>query len=373
MRLILLLLLFTSCLFAKDPDNNVVILSASSVHNGNYFASGSSVEISGTVNGDVYVLAEQIIIDGIINGDVLACGGSIDISGRIRDNCRMLGGQILVSGIIGNNVTAAAGSVQMLPTTKIAGNLVAIAGNLDLGSSVGANATIVASNMRLSSHIYGTVQGYMGQLRVTNRAQIDGNLDYRSNAEAWIEPGAKIGGEIVYHPTFVHGLVKNTWMQKVLLGSKLLVLLMNFIYTFVLAVIFLKLFPKNLHTAVNALNKRPLKALTYGITLLILLPLASLILLMTILGVPFALALIALNIIGFYSAKVYTIYWVSNKVLVYLKLKPYTLSLFFCGSLLYFALTSIPVFGTMVAVAAMLFGLGAGVLAQGKRGRFFSR
>jgi hypothetical protein len=96
-------------------------------------------------------------------------------------------------------------------------------------------------------------------------------------------------------------------------------------------------------------------------------------LLMTILGVPFALTLMAANIIGFYTAKVYSIFWVSNWLFGKIGFKRNCLPGFFCGLIIYFGLTAIPVLGVVVAFAAMLFGLGGGVLAQTKRGIFTSR
>ncbi len=371
-------LLFTSTfLFAEEDkiskEQSVIVLPSGEVHNGNYFAMGSSVEISGTVNGDVYILAEQVVIDGVVNGDVLCCGGSIDISGKVSSNCRLVGGQILLSGPIGNNVTAVAGNLQLLSSASVGGSLVATAGNVDLSADIGTDATIVASNLRLSSSIKDNLQCYVGQMRITSRSVIGGDVDYRSSAEAWIEAGATIRGKVTHHPTFVHGLVKGTWIHGLLVGSKVLALLMNFIYTFVIGLILIKMFPKNLEAALHAIQSNPLKALCYGIMILILLPLAALILLMTVLGVPFALTLIAANIIGFYTAKVYSIFWASNWLFGKIRFKPNRLPGFTCGLILYFCLTSIPIFGTVVALAAMLFGLGGGILAQTKRGIFSNR
>jgi cytoskeletal protein CcmA (bactofilin family) len=348
----------------------MIILSSDVVHNGDYFASGGSVEISGTVNGDVYLFAEQVIIDGVVNGDLLCCGGSIDVSGKIAHNCRILGGQVLISGEIGKNATIAAGNLQLLPSASLDGNLVATAGNIDLASKIGSDATILASNLRVSAQINNDLQCYVGQMRITSRAVIGRNLDYRSHSLAWIEPGATIRGMIEYHPSFVHELVKGTWIQSLLVGSKIIVTLMNFIYTFVIGVILIKIFPKNLESALYELKKRPLKSLVFGLMLLILLPLASLLMLMTILGIPFALTLIALNIIGFYTAKVYCIFWVSNWVFGKMGMKVNRMPSFFLGLIVYFCLTPIPVFGTILAFLFMLLGLGAGVLSQGKRGIF---
>lgn len=376
MRLIFcFLLLFTShFLFAVEDDisreQNVIVLPSGQVYNGNYFAMGRTVEISGTVNGDVYILAEQVLIDGVVNGDLLCTGGSIDIPGQVVHNCRLLGGQILISGSVSNNVTAVAGNLQLLSSASIGGSLVATAGNVDLATSIGSDATIIASNLRLSSHIGKGLQGYVGQMRITSKAVIGGDVDYKSNSPAWIEAGATIHGDVIRRPSFVHELVKGTWIQKFLVGSKVLVTLMNFIYTFVIGIILIKVFPKNLEAALHSLNEQPLKAFTYGIMLLILLPLAALILLMTILGVPFALTLMAANIIGFYTAKVYSIFWASNWLFGKVGFKCNRGPSFFCGTVVYFCLTAIPIFGILLAFAFMLFGLGAGVLAQRRKGIF---
>jgi hypothetical protein len=366
-----------SFLFANEHEQNeqkqvesIIILPFGAVHNGDYFAMGRSVEISGTVNGDVYVLAEQVVIDGVVNGDLLCIAGSVDISGKVAYNCRIVGGQVLISGEVGKNVTAVAGNLQLLSSAFLGKNLVATAGNVDLAAKIGYDATVVASNLRISSQITNDLQCYVGQMRITSRAVIGRNLEYRSNNSAWIEPGATIRGTTTYHPSFVHELVKGTWIQSLLVGSKIVAILMNFIYTFVIGIILIKIFPQNLESALHELKKHPFKSLSYGLMLLVLLPLASVLMLMTILGIPFALTLIALNIVGFYTAKVYCIFWGSNWIFGKLKMKGNRLPSFFLGLVIYFFLVAIPIFGTILSFVFMLLGLGAGVLSQGKRGIF---
>jgi len=366
----LFLLLLTPFLSADEEKKNLsqaIVLPAGSVHEGDYFAIGSSVEISGTVNGDVYVLAEQIVVDGTVNGDVLCSGGSITVSGKVMDNCRLVGGQILISGAVGKNVTAVAGNLQLMNSATLGENLVAVAGNADLAAKINGDATLVASNLRVASQIQGDLQGIVGEMRLTSKAFIGGDVDYRASQPALIDAGAVVRGGINHHPSFVHKLVKDTWVQRLLVGSKVVARLMNFFYTFVVGLILLKLFPKNLEAALHSLHHAPLKSLSYGIMLLVLLPLTALIFLMTILGVPFALTLIAANIIGFYTAKVYCIFWGSNWLFAKMGMRANHLPAFFLGVIVYFAIISIPFLGVVLSFLAMLFGLGAGVLAQAKR------
>jgi cytoskeletal protein CcmA (bactofilin family) len=365
---ILFALLFSKLYADGDVEKHrVIALPAHAVHNGDYFAVGDSIEISGTVNGDVYLLAEQVVVDGIVNGDVLAAGGSIDISGKVSHNARLLAGQVLIGGQINHNVTVISANMQLLSSGLIGGNLVATSGNVDLAGTIQSNVTMLASNARNSSVIQNDLNAYVGQMRITSKAHIGGNIDYRSNEEIWIESGAAIGGTVTHHPSFVSELVHGTWIQGFLVGSKVIAFLMNFLYSFVIGVILIKIFPKNLESTLHALQNHPWKSVGTGVVLLIVLPLASLILLMTILGVPFALTLIAANIIGLYTAKVYSIFWASNWFLGHIGMRANRLPSLSIGLVLYYCLTAIPVFGKLLAFAAMLFGLGAAVNAQAKK------
>lgn len=372
MRLIILLLFLLFCIEGRAADDddehkNIIVLPANTIHHGDFFAIGHSIEISGEVTGDVYVCGTQVYIDGKVDGDVLAVGGSIEISGEILNNIRVIGGQITLSGHVRRNATIIAGNASLFPPSKIEGNLVCMAGNVHLASEVGSNATVVASNLRLSQTIRKNLNAYVGQMHLTSRARVGGILEYASNSAAWIESGAIISGQTIHHPSFVGDLLKGSWLQGLLLGSRVAALLMNFLYTFVVGWILIKLFPQNLQTALYALNNKTLKSISYGVLILFLLPLISLILLMTILGAPFALTLLALNVIGFYTAKVYSIIWTSNWIFKKTRLRQSKLPVFFLGLIIYFIVTAIPWIGPVIALAAMLFGLGAAIIAASAR------
>jgi cytoskeletal protein CcmA (bactofilin family) len=373
MRLILIIL--TLCSFfipswgeekkeKKKDSKDMVILPAGQVVNGDYFAFGDSIEISGTVKGDVYAAGLQVYVDGDIEGDLIVIGGSVDVEGNVGHNIRLLAGQATINGSIGRNATVLAGNAQFMKSGKILGNLVCTSGNADLGGSVGGDATLAASNLRISGSIQQKVYAYVGQLRLTSHATIGGGLEYKSNTAAFIDEGAIVHGQIVHQPSLVHNLLKGSFIHGLLIGSKIAGLLMNFLYTFAIGFILIKIYPRRLESTLIEFTKNPVKCFGFGIMLLVLLPLVSLILLMTILGIPFALTLLALNLIGFYTAKVFTVFWVSNRFCSKIRLKENALSTFTIGLVLYFLITSIPIFGMIVAFIAMIFGLGAMVLAK---------
>jgi len=333
---------------------------------GDLFAFNKVVEISGTVTGDVYVMGGQVFIDGDVLGSVLIAAGSGDISGKVGESVRAIGGQLRLSGSIGSSVTLLAANADITPAAEIGRDLVALAGNMDLSGRVGFNATVISSNVRISGEVKNDLKTYAEQLRLTSKAVIGNDLNYRSASPAWIDPGARIGGKIHYHSTLLRDILKGTWLQGVFIGSKLAVLFMNFLFTFVIGVILLKIFPGSIHEAIHALKRHPWKSFVYGIVLLILFPLTALLLLMTILGAPFALTVLALNVVTFYTVKIISIFWVSNALFPWIGLKPNKVPTFTLGLLLYFLLTAIPYFGPALALTTLLFGLGSVVVSQGK-------
>lgn len=375
-KVLLAFLCCASVLEADEPaqeeaTSHVISLPSGTVHNGDFFAVGNLVEISGQVNGDVYVLASQVVIDGVVNGDVLLAAGSVDISGTVTSNARILAGQTSVSGKIGRNVTLLAGNAQLFTSGSIGGNLVCLAGNADLGSTIGYDATIAASNVRVSNAIKHNLDAYVGQMRLTSRASVQGNVEYSSSNSAYFDPKAQVKGEVIHHPSMIKDLFQGEWLQGLVIGSKIATFLMNYLYCLVVGLLLIKLFPKNLEITLNVLYHRPWASLIYGITLMIVLPLASLILLMTILGAPFALTLLALNVISFYTAKIFSILAVSHLFFSKFNVKLSQVLTLVFGLLIYFSLTLIPIFGTALAIAAMLFGLGASILAQIPKKRVF--
>lgn len=380
MRLItLFLLLISSFSFSgmaeevvkkEEYVDEVIALREGEVFRGDYFALGDSIEISGVIEGDAYLAGTQIIVDGVIHGDLIATGGSIEISGKVMGNVRVLAGQATIGGEVIKNATVIAGNIQLPFSSKVGGNAVLIAGNADLGSFIGGNAIALASNLRVSGFIQKNLDVYAGRMRITSKAKIEGDLSYRSNEAASIDPAAQIKGVITYHPSLFHNVFDMPVLRGLVIGSKVAGTLMNFLYTFVIGIILIKMFPKKLESTLSMLQENPMRSFGFGLVLLIVLPIISLLLLMTVLGAPFALTLIALNIIGFYTAKVFSILWASNWFFSRIGWKKNKIPTLLCGQIIYYILTTIPFLGFFIAFFSMLFGLGAAVLAQTKRGVF---
>lgn len=353
-----------SFLYADENEEEIIVLPSTATVNSDYFANGRTVEISGRVNGDVYVFGGQVFMDGVIDGDLLVAGGSVEISGTVTKNVRLLAGQALITGNIGQNVTAVTATIELSPSSSVGRNIIVVSGNTDLESKVGNNVRLYSSSARISDGIHGKVLAYVGNLRLTSKVNIGGELEYWSNKAALIDPNAKVKGGVIHHPSFFYDLLHGKIFRGLKIGSKLAVLLMNFFYSFIIGLIMLRYFPQRIEQTLATLNKKPAQSLVAGVVLLFLLPVTMLVLLVTILGAPFALALLSLTVVGLYSAKVFAVFWMSTHIFRKFELKKHRKLYFTFGLIVYFIVTLIPYAGTIVTVAALLFGLGGAALGK---------
>lgn len=365
LRSFLLVILFFGTLFAQDDEeSDIVVLPSNVTVNNDYFVRGRTVEISGTVNGDLYVLGGQVFIDGNVNGDVLVAAGSIEISGNIANDVRVLAGQALITGMIGRNLTAVTATIDMSPAGFIGRNAVVVSGNTDLESRVGNDVNLYTSSVRISGQVGGKVSAYVGQLRLTSKAKIDGPLEYWSNKTARIDPNAVVTEGVTHHPSFFYNFFHSKWMKRIKLGSKFAALLMNFIYSLVIGLILFRYFPQRVERTVKTLDEKPFQSLVAGAVLIILLPIIMLALIITILGVPFALTLLSLTVVGFYTAKILSIFWLSTHIFRRLAFKKHQKLYFTFALIIYFILTPIPYLGALITGAALLLGIGGAVLSK---------
>ena len=366
-RCTLMFLLLFSILFAAEKEDNeidIVVLPSTAVVNHDYFAHGRTVEISGIVNGDLYVLGGQVFIDGTINGDVLVAAGSVEISGEVSNNVRMLAGQALITGQIGRSLTGVAATIELSPSAAIGRNAVIVSGNADVKTRIVRNLRIYSSSVRISDRIGGKVLAYVGRLRLTSKVVIDGSLEYWSNKNALIDPNAAVQGGVTHHPSFFYDFMHNKVFNWLKIGSKFAGLVMNFLYSFIIGLVMLRYFPQRIERTIEMLNTKPAQSAVAGIVLIFLLPIVMLAMIITILGVPFALTLLSLTVIGFYTAKILSILWLSTHLFRRFEFKKHQRLYFAFGLIVYFILSLIPYLGTVVTSAALILGIGGGVLGK---------
>ena len=92
--------------------------------NGDIATSGS-VDVEGTVNGDVAALGGPVKITGEVLGDIAALGGPVEIAGRIKGELASLGGDVTLhpKSVVLGNVALLGGKLNKEDGAIIKGNI----------------------------------------------------------------------------------------------------------------------------------------------------------------------------------------------------------------------------------------------------------
>ncbi|MCR4305864.1 MAG: hypothetical protein NUV73_02160 [Candidatus Daviesbacteria bacterium] len=348
---------------AQNPENRKdIVLTKDEVINKDYFATGNSVFLEGTVNGDAYVAGGNVVVNGTINGDLLVAGGSLDIRGNITGNIRAAGGNININGTIGRNATLVGGSINLAPTADIQGSLVSAGGNVAVSAPVGKEINLGGGQVVLSNRVGGDVNAAVGNLSLAPTATVSGNLTYLSENTASVSPGATVSGKITQNiPQTKQPQEAARRGVGALLGF---FLIGDFILATIIGFLLLRFLPVFFSTTAQLITQKPWLSLGTGFLAAIISPFAFLLLMITILGIPIAILLAFTLVVLSYLAKIFVAFVIGQLILRRFSKQSHTAWALILGLVIYSVIKAIPVFGWLISVIAVLTGLGAILIAK---------
>lgn len=343
--------------FAQTLENGeVVTLPKDKTVDSDYFAWGERVTISGTVNGDTYVGGGNVLVDGTINGDLFVGGGSVTIRGNILKDLRAAGGQVSVAGKVEGNVTAAGGNVDIQDSAQISGSVTGAGGDIKIFSPIGRGATLAGGNVTIGNSINGDILAGVGNLALTSNAQAQ-NVTYYSSKKADIQEGAQIKGQISQKLP-PKAKEKQETAKKILTGARLIFAILSLVSSLIIGYIFTKFLPNFTNSAALRIRKNPFGMFLAGFLALVLIPILSVLLLITVVGIPIGLITLVGYAISLYLSKLFVAVAVGQVILSRDK-RSQDLFLALAGGLIaYLVLTLIPVIGPIVTFLTLTVGLG---------------
>ncbi len=339
-----------------------VVLSAGQEIQGDYFAFGPHVEISGTVHGDVYAAGGEVLVDGLVDGDLIVAGGDVTVSGEVSQDARVAGGNVTVTGTIKRNVTIAGGNVHVTESAHVAGNFLTSAGNLIVRGSIDGDARIGAGNVTLANMIGGDLAVAAAAIRLTSRASVGKNFRYWSDDEPSIDERAAILGTVTKRQ--IPEAFKGEEVRRGLAGFKLVAGMISFASTFLLGLLLLRIYPVFTPRVASTIQEQPWVVLGVGGALLFSVPLLILLCMVSVLGIPIGLMLGAMYIVTLYLGRVFVMLWLGQRLLGLVSDSPSVAWAFLTGLVCYFIVSVVPLIGGLVTMLTMVAGLGAILIAK---------
>ena len=314
-----------------------------------HMVSDDKVTFEDTVNGDSAIAGNLVDIIGNIDGIGFIAGQTVNVNGNLEYGF-LAGQNVNINGQISKNIYAAGETITLSKDANIGKDLFLAGNSINLNGNIQRNINIYASTVTIKkgTTINGNITIEASNIKVEDGASIKGTLKYNEDAKNDINDNSSIGKITTYEKEKNEGF--NT--------SEILSSILNMVVVFLSITIII---PKTLDKTNEIYEKKNnnyIKNIGIGFLILICVPLISLILLASNIGVYLGLILVALYAIAIYLSFIISGYILGNLILVKLmKLNTNKYLSGIIGIILLKILMVIPVLSTIICLIAITLGL----------------
>jgi len=319
------------------------------------YMAGGSVISAGGIKGDLITAGGNIIISGDIEEDLIVGGGNINILSNIGDDLRAGGGTVILAGEVKGDVLLGGGQIT-ISGSGVGGDVAIAGGVVNIDAPVAGDVFVAGGNVYINSSIAGDVKIEAEKITLGSSAIISGDLTYKAKKEMTKEDGAVVKGTVDFKM-----IERRAVSPEIFVAIFSALLLWKFLALLVCALVVglvLKRFNKEIITLVT---KRPLYELGRGVLVMIAVPVVSIILLMTLVGIPFGV----LGLLGFVIMMIFT--WILAPIVLgsvvysYFSKKESEVSwkTILLGVFIFMLLGLIPIIGNLAQMLLLFMTLGS--------------
>jgi len=335
----LLLGLGLSAQAAMFRAGSVIEVPSNRVIRENFYAAGETIVIRGRIMGDAVVAGKTIIVEGIVDGDIIAAGQYLTITPRrVVEDLRLAGQVVTVRSNTARDTLIAAQTVNISDRNISKGDMVLNGETVKAGGLVGGSLKVSAGDFIESKNL---------------RVRYDKLIDL------W----DKNQGAAYASKDFL----------TVFLAGAVLFKLYHLIVLWLIYWLLITLAPKLMVSIRRNMSENFWSAVGLGILVLILLPVLSVVLAISLIGIPLVFVFVAGIIFYTLIYKLHLFVWMGEKTVNHFlktkkqikkwqKLLPHLY--FWVGAALVFLIKLIPIIGAVFSVIAFFWILGALVMSK---------
>lgn len=321
----------------------------------NYYSTGNHVEITTAMPADVVVAGRTIDIQQPVAGDILAAGWSVTLSGRADDDVRIAGGQVSVNAPIQGDLTLAGRDVTVGAGTQVAGRSWITGQNVRVDGAFEREIQIAGADVRIAGELKKPVTVVSDHLEILPGARILAPLTYKGTNEMHVANGAVVNGPVTFERITPSDARR---ARSFPVASSMLFIL----HLFIAGVLVLLFAPKAEQSVVDEMRAHPWKSLLLGFVLLVTTPVAAVLLVVSVLGLPLGVALAGVYAVAIFLGLLGTAFCIGELEARWLEAGRVRTggqnALFLLAGVLTLAVLR-SMLGGVVVFASVLFGLGA--------------
>jgi cytoskeletal protein CcmA (bactofilin family) len=279
--------------FEFKGGENITVQSGEVIDDDLYVGANEFV-LDGTVKGDLIVFGSIITIgqSGVVEGDLIAMGQSVVINGSVNDDARIAGAALTLGeeAVIGDDLVGAGYSLETKDGSSVDGSLLFYGGQAVLSGDVVGDVTVNAMGLELNGKVGGNIEAELGGqedmppftpfafvpnmpamptisggLTIGPDAQIGGDLSYTAPEDADIPAGTvtgAIGREEPLEPEVEEEPPPSTAERT---SSWLLGFMRKLVSLLLVGLLMVWLVPGFVKRGASILHEKPLPSLGWGI------------------------------------------------------------------------------------------------------------
>ncbi len=332
-----------------------IIISENEIINNDVYIISQDLIVDGSISGDLVVISNNITINGEIAGDLIAISNNIEVNGIINGNIRAISENLIINGIVKKNISTISVNLDTNSSSFIGWSVLSLSDKISLNGQINGNVNLFSNNLDINSIIEKNLNinilNKEGYLTLGNKAIINGQLFYKNFSENIINIDGQIIGQTNSELKKSNDFFILPWLIKRLF----------LIFSAILLALLLTTLIKNLDEKIEIKDtKHFLNLLLRGSVLFFVAPILSLLLLFSIIGIPLSLIILTIYIILIYLAKIISAFFLGNIILKKLfKIKNFKkIWSGVVGIVLLWFSFSIPYFGKSISIITIVIGLG---------------
>lgn len=323
----------------------------------NHFTSkvDEDVELADTYNSSVAGAGQSIELTGEVNGFSAIAGNNIKMQGR-TEYAFIAGNDIKINSNINNDAFVAGNIITFENDTIIKRDTVVAGSDVELNGTFERNVSIYAGKVNIkNAKIKGNLKIFSENINVDKESIVEGTLYYPENSQYQVKEGANIN-KIEKTPAIQTEDEENYFAT---LSAKIWSFLGLALIFAAMTLFFPAIFDKINEKYDKFEVSEAVEVFTKGLVVLILVPVISLLLFLTMIGIPLGIVLLIIYGLSLYLSTIFTSYLIGYKIWQKVFNKEAHILLFgLIGLFVLFILKLIPGVGTLVSIITLLVGLG---------------
>jgi cytoskeletal protein CcmA (bactofilin family) len=257
----------------------------------NYYGASNHIVIATPIGGDALVAGRVIEINERVGGDVLAAGWRVSLVKPAADDVRVAGAEVFINAPIEGDLTLAGGDVTLGSESRVTGRVWLSGGTVRANGFFNRDLHIAGGTVIIDGEVREGVTVIAETLEIRPTAKLLGPLTYRAPREAQVGQGAAIEGPVSY--TKIEA--EEAKRARSTAGFSNVLFAIN---VFLAGLLFFFILPRVGEAGVATLRAQPGHSLLLGFALLVTIPVAALLLVITIFGAPIGVSLVALYLVA---------------------------------------------------------------------------